>query len=93
MTIRRFKNKKLKKFFDSGDRSGIQPALAGKIALIFDRLDAATDPTDMSFPGSDFHLLKGGLKGLYSVHVNGNWVIVFRFENGEAIDVDFVDYH
>jgi len=93
MTIRTFKSKGLKKFFDQGNKSGILPALATKIELILDRLDAAADPKDMDFPGSDFHPLKGDLKGFYSVHVNGNWVIIFRFENDEAIDVDLVDYH
>jgi toxin HigB-1 len=93
MTIRTFRNKGLRKFFDDGIKSGIQPALATKIELILERLDAAADPKDMNFPGSDFHPLRGKLKGFYSVHVNGNWVIIFRFENGEAVDVDLVDYH
>lgn len=93
MTIRTFKNKGLKKFFETGHKSGIQPALANKLELILDRLDAASDPKDMNFPGSDFHSLKGNLKHFYSVHVNGNWVIIFRFENGEALDVDLIDYH
>ena len=93
MTIRTFRNKGLKKFFETGSKSGIQPALASKIELILDRLDAIEDPKDMNFPGSDFHQLQGKLKGFYSVHVNGNWVIIFQFENGEATNVDLVDYH
>ena len=48
---------------------------------------------DMNFPGSNFHPLKGDLKDFYSVHVNGNWTIIFRFENGEANSVDLIDYH
>ncbi len=93
MTIRTFNHKGLRNFFNHGSKSGILPALANKIELILDRLDAAAEPKDMNFPGSNFHLLKGDLKGFYSVHVNGNWVIIFRFENGEVIDVDLVDYH
>lgn len=93
MTIRTFKNKRLKKFFDTGNKSGIQVALCNKIELILDRLDSAIEPKDMNFPGSNFHPLKGDLKGFYSVHVNGNWVIIFRFDKGEAFDVDLVDYH
>ena len=58
-----------------------------------DRLNAATEPKDMNAPGYDFHPLKGHLKKFYSVHVNGNWTIIFRFENGEANDVDLIDYH
>jgi toxin HigB-1 len=93
MTVRTFRSKGLKKFFETGSKSGIQPAFANKLELILDRLDAAADPKDMNFPGSDFHSLKGDLKGFYSVHVNGNWVVIFRFENGETLDVDLVDYH
>ncbi len=93
MTIRTFKNKRLKRFFENGNKSGIQSALANKIGLILDRLDSISEPKDMNYPGSDFHSLKGQLKGYYSVHVNGNGVIIFRFENGEALDVDLVDYH
>lgn len=93
MAIRTFKDKRVRKFFETGDKSGIQAAFAKKIELILDRLDAATDPKDMNFPGSDFHALKGDLKGFYSVHVNGNWAVIFRFENNEALDVDLIDYH
>lgn len=93
MTIRSFRNKGLEKFFETGTKSGIQPSLARKIVMILDRLHAACSPKDMNFPGSNFHPLKGDLKGFYSVHVNGNWVIIFRFEDGEALDVDLIDYH
>ena len=68
-------------------------AHANKIGRILDRLNAATEPKDMNAPGYDFHPLKGHLKKFYSVHVNGNWTIIFRFENGEANDVDLIDYH
>lgn len=37
--------------------------------------------------------LKGDLKGFWSVSVSGNWRIVFRFEKGDAFDVDLIDYH
>jgi proteic killer suppression protein len=93
VAIKTFKHKGLKKFFDSGSKAGINAAHARKIEGILDRLNAAAEAKDMNFPGSDFHPLKGDLKGFYSVHVNGNWTIIFRFENGEAKDVDLIDYH
>jgi len=37
--------------------------------------------------------IKGELKGFFSVTVRANWRIIFRFEGGEAFDLDFVDYH
>ncbi|MCC6127607.1 MAG: type II toxin-antitoxin system RelE/ParE family toxin, partial [Chlamydiae bacterium] len=63
------------------------------IGRILDRLDAAIEVKDMNFPGSDFHPLSGNFKGFYSVHINGNWTVIFRFSNGEARDIDLVDYH
>jgi len=39
------------------------------------------------------HPLKGDMKGLWAVTVRANWRIVFRFANGEADDVELVDYH
>lgn len=93
MVIKKFRHKGLKKFFEDGSKSGIQPGHATKIGLILDLLDGSAMPKDMDFPGSDFHQLKGELKDFYSVHVNGNWTIIFKFENGDAIDVDLVDYH
>ena len=93
MAIKTFKHKGMKRFFASGSKAGIQAAHAKKIKLILDLLDAVTEARDMNFPGSDFHPLKGDRSGFYSVHVNGNWTIIFRFEKGEAKDVDLVDYH
>ena len=93
IVIKTFKHKGLKKFFEYGSKGGIQAAHAAKIERILDRLNAATDLQDMNAPGYDLHPLKGAFKGYYSVHVNGNWRIIFRFENGEADNVDLVDYH
>ena len=93
VAIKAFRHKGLKKFFESGVKAGIQVSHAKKIELILDRLDAATEVKDMNFPGSNFHPLRGDLKGFYSVHVNGNWTIIFRFLDGEASEVDLIDYH
>jgi proteic killer suppression protein len=47
----------------------------------------------MDIPGYRLHALKGELHGCYAVTVSANWRVVFRFEHGEALDVDYVDYH
>jgi proteic killer suppression protein len=88
-----FKHKGLRKFFEFGSKAGIQAAHANKIRRVLDRLNSATEVLDMNAPGYDLHLLKGVFKGFHSVHINGNWTIIFRFENGEAKDVDLIDYH
>jgi addiction module HigA family antidote len=43
--------------------------------------------------GWDWHALKGGLSKHWSVSVNGNWRLTFSFENGDAVLVDYQDYH
>lgn len=47
----------------------------------------------MDLPGYRLHPLKGDLRGFYAVTVHANWRGVFRFAEGEAQDVDYVDYH
>lgn len=47
----------------------------------------------MNQPGYYFHALTCDLRGFYSVRVTGNYRIVFRFEEGNVYDVDYVDYH
>lgn len=91
--IKTFKHKGLKKLFEDDDRSDISPAFADQLLDILDRLDAATDIQDMSYPGSKLHSLKGDRKGEYSVAVSGNWRITFVFQNGDAYDVNHEDYH
>jgi proteic killer suppression protein len=44
-------------------------------------------------PGLRLHVLKGDLAGYYSVMVSGNWRVIFRFEQGDVLDVDYLDYH
>ena len=44
-------------------------------------------------PGMDFHPLKGREKEYFSVSVNGNWRIIYKFEGNDAILVDYLDYH
>jgi proteic killer suppression protein len=91
--IQSFSHKGLEDFFHDGSTRGIQPRHADRLARILDRLDAAEAVQDMNYPGSGLHPLKGGRKGLWSVKVSGNWRVVFRFEDGNAFVVDYLDYH
>ena len=70
--IRSFRHKGVERFFKSGSRAGIQAAHAPRLARQLSALDAATKPEDMNRPGWDWHPLKGGLSGHWSVSVNGN---------------------
>lgn len=44
-------------------------------------------------PSNRLEALRGKLRGFYSIRVNNRWRIIFRFEDGNAFDVRFIDYH
>ncbi len=56
-------------------------------------LDAATTPQALHLPRYRLHPLKGDLKGYLAVTVRANWRIIFRVEEGNAVDVELIDYH
>jgi toxin HigB-1 len=91
--IRIFEHKGLERFFTKSDRRGIDGKQAERIRRLLDRLDSAAKADDMNIPGNQFHALKGDRKGTYAVSVSGNWRITFKFENGDAINVNLEDYH
>jgi len=91
--IRSFRHKGLKRFYERGDAAKLQPPHVAKLRLILTLLKRAKVIGDMSFPGSNLHPLKGDLKGHWAVTVSGNWRVTFRFEDGDAFDVDYQDYH
>jgi proteic killer suppression protein len=93
LVIASFKHRGLKRLYEADDHRGVSAAQVDKVKRILARLDEATEVKNMALPGFRLHPLKGKLKGLWAVSVSGNWRIVFRFEKGNAYDVDLVDYH
>jgi proteic killer suppression protein len=91
--IKSWKHKGLKKFFDTGSKSGITASHENRLKIILQRLNASVSPEDMNTPSMKFHKLHGNLKGFSAVTVNGNWRVVFKFDGTNAIEVDYVDYH
>ncbi len=91
--IKSFKHKGLKTFFEKGSIKGIQPDHASKIARILDRLDVCVNFEDMNLPGYHLHKLKGNEQDIWSIRVNGNWRITYKFEDGNAFIIDYRDYH
>ena len=91
--IRSFRHRGLKRLYERGDRSRIQPDLLDRIKRILARLEIAQQIQDMRLHSYRLHPLKGELKGFWSVTVSGNWRVIFRFDSGNAFDVDLVDYH
>jgi proteic killer suppression protein len=91
--IQSIRHKGLKRLFQEDDPSGVNPEHVGKLRNILARLSAARVVADMDLPGFRLHALKGEMKGFWAVTVRANWRVVFRFEDGYAEDVDYVDYH
>ena len=88
-----FKHKALKKFYETGNTSGIQHRHETRLRLILARLEAIHQPEDMNLPGFDFHPLKGQRKEEYAVSVNKNWRLIFKFNGKDVYDVNYEDYH
>jgi len=88
-----FKHKGLEAFYLRGETKGIQQAHAKRLRGILALLESSVVVSDMNLPGLRLHQLQPKQDGYWSVTVNGNYRVTFRFENGKAYDIDVVDYH
>ena len=91
--IKSFRHKGLKRLFADDDPRGVIAEHLTKLRNILARLDAAGTVEDMALPGFNLHALKGELRGFSAVTVRANWRVIFRFAEGNALDVDYLDYH
>jgi proteic killer suppression protein len=91
--IRSIRHKGLRRLVQDDDPSGVNPEHIGRLRNILARLSSARVVADMGLPGFRLHALKGEMKGFWAVTVRANRRVVFRFEEGYAEDVDYVDYH
>jgi len=91
--IKNFKHKGLSDFFSTGSARRIQPKHKARLSLILGLLDIATHAGQMNAPGLRMHPLKSKPTGRYAAWVDENFRVVFRFEAGDAVEVDYVDYH
>ena len=83
-----FRHKELGQLYRTGSKKGVQAAHAPKLLRILSLLDVAANPDDLAIPGFRNQPLKAELAGHWSIWVNGNWRITFRFVDS---DVELVD--
>jgi proteic killer suppression protein len=83
----------MKRLYEGGGTRGLKADHVEKLRDILARLDAAGVVADMDIPGFKLHPLKGDRKAFWAVTVRANWRVIFRFDDGDAQDVDYVDYH
>lgn len=88
-----FRHKGLEAFFKTGSTKGIQASHARKLSIILDLLVVASSPADLNLSGFRLHPLKGKLEGYWSITVNANWRVTFRFVGQDVELVDYLDYH
>lgn len=91
--IKSFTHKGLKKYYLTGNPSGINPNHKKKITIQLSALDTATTIDDLDLPGFDLHYLSGNRKNILSIGVNKNWRITFEFKNGDVYILNYEDYH
>ncbi|PAF49077.1 plasmid maintenance system killer protein [Helicobacter sp. 12S02232-10] len=92
--IQSFKNKETKRLFETGEYDKLPPDVVKRALLKLDFLNAANDLSDLKSPPSNhLKLLKGELKGFYSIRINDQFRLCFRFERSDAYEVFIVDYH
>lgn len=91
--IQTFKHKGLRELFEKGKSKNIASDFVPKLLRQMDAIHQADAPSQLNFPGYDLHELKGERSGIWTMKVNKNWRLTFRFESGNAVDLDLEDYH
>ncbi len=92
--IKSFKHQGLKDFFETGNKAGIQPHHESRLRVILTAMHVAKAPSDLRLAISfKAHQLAGNLRGYWSLSVNANWRIIFRFDGDDIELVDYLDYH
>ncbi len=92
--ITSFANKETEKLFATGKSKKLPPEIIIRSIMRLTQLDSAREVTDLLIPPSNrLETLSGDRSGQWSIRINDQWRICFRFTNGEATDVEITDYH
>jgi len=92
--IRSFASAETERFAATGRSRRLPPEIQARAAMRLTQLHAATRVDDLRIPPSNrLEPLSGGRKGQWSIRINDQWRICFRFEACHAYDVEIVDYH
>ena len=92
--IRSFADRATERLFRNGDCPARWRAFEAVALRKLDMVDAATAPADLrSPPGNRLEMLKGERAGQYSIRINRQWRLCFRWTSDGPADVEIVDYH
>ena len=96
MAIRSIRHRGLRRLWEQDDGRGVPSQSAAKLRRMMAAINRSSAPEKLAaaaLPGWRVHALKGDLAGRWSLSVTGNWRLIVRFEQGDAFDLDLVDYH
>ena len=91
--IESFKHKGLKRLFETGHTSGVNPQHVERLRKILALLETSENIDDMDLPGLNLHKLKGRRENTLAVKVSGNWRVTFKLKSGDVLEVNYEDYH
>jgi proteic killer suppression protein len=92
--IKTFADRRAQELYSTGKAKRFPAGLAKRAARKLEYVDLAAQPDDLKVPpGNRLHALEGDRKGQYSISINDQWRICFRFVDGDAFDVEICDYH
>jgi len=92
--IQTFADKETQQLFIKGKSRRLPPDLVRRAIRRLEYINLAKDVNDLSIPPSNrLHALQGDREGQYSISINDQWRICFRFVDGDAYDVEITDYH
>ena len=92
--IRSFADAETERFYTTGKSRRLPTEIRARAAMRLTQLNAASRIEDLRLPPSNrLEALKHDRAGQWSIRVNDQWRVCFRFDNGDAFDVAIVDYH
>jgi toxin HigB-1 len=92
--IKSFADRRTEELFVTGRARRVPPEVVRRALRKLEAVDAATTVDDLRVPpGNRLHALSGDRRGQFAIAVNDQWRICFRFDAGDAYDVEFCDYH
>lgn len=92
--IKTFADKQTQQLYLTGKARRVPPEVVKRAARKLEQVNAAARVEDLEVPpGNRLHLLEGDRQGQYSISVNDQFRLCFRFADGDAYDVEFCDYH
>lgn len=92
--IQSFASSETERFFATGKSRRLPQDILNRAGMRLTQLDGAVSLDDLRMPPSNrLEALTHDRKGQWSIRINDQWRICFRFKDGDAFDVEIVDYH